>query len=359
MYAEPRSAPARGFCTEVAFEPHAPLIVSAPGKLFLLGEYAVLEGAPALLTAVDRRVQVTIEPSHDARWRVSAPNLGIRQLQLGSQGALPDSLDATSRAKLRVFDAVRQAVLVRAAHTPEPLAITIDSGAFSRNGYKLGLGSSAAVAAALTLALARAAQLALDRAALCRLAIQAHRNAQNGAGSGGDVATAVYGGLLHYVRDRQPVALTWPADLAGMVVITGTGASTTDLVGRVADYAARDEAGYRADIERLAQLAGRARAALSDATGFMRLAAAYFDALIALDAHAQAGIVNTRHHALRELAARHGGVFKTAGAGGGDVGLAFSHRGESAHQLAAAFARAGAAVVPLELAAPGLDETTR
>lgn len=31
------------------------LRASAPGKLFLCGEYAVLEGAPAVLTAIDRR----------------------------------------------------------------------------------------------------------------------------------------------------------------------------------------------------------------------------------------------------------------------------------------------------------------
>ena len=30
-------------------------VVTAPGKLFLIGEYAVLEGGPAVLAAVNRR----------------------------------------------------------------------------------------------------------------------------------------------------------------------------------------------------------------------------------------------------------------------------------------------------------------
>ena len=33
--------------------------VSAPGKLFVGGEYAVLEGAPAVVTTVDRRAVAT------------------------------------------------------------------------------------------------------------------------------------------------------------------------------------------------------------------------------------------------------------------------------------------------------------
>ena len=36
--------------------------VSAPGKLILFGEYAVLFGAPAAVAAVDRRAVVTLLP---------------------------------------------------------------------------------------------------------------------------------------------------------------------------------------------------------------------------------------------------------------------------------------------------------
>ncbi len=37
------------------------VIADAPGKLVLLGEYAVLEGAPGLVVAVDRRARVVLE----------------------------------------------------------------------------------------------------------------------------------------------------------------------------------------------------------------------------------------------------------------------------------------------------------
>lgn len=329
---------------------------SAPGKLFLLGEYAVLGGAPALLTAVDRRVEVAVDDSTSGSWHVSAPNLGIENMPLGTDGELPSTLDSRVRSSLRVFDAVREAVLARAPRPPRPLAISIDSSALSRDGHKLGLGSSAAVATALTAALCTAVGLHLGRASLFSLADAAHRSAQGGVGSGGDVAASVYGGLIGYNRGATPLPLHWPEELQMMAVVTGEGSLTTRLVGRVADYAAEDPARHRADIARLSALSERAEAALADPDGFLRLANEYFIALSRLDAHALAGIVTDRHRELHELARREGGAFKTSGAGGGDIGLAFSHSGESAERLAAALARAGASVVPLGFLATGLQE---
>ncbi|GAB3029404.1 phosphomevalonate kinase [Parafrigoribacterium mesophilum] len=333
------------------------IVASAPGKLFLLGEYAVLEGAPALLTAVDRRVSVTITRPETASWQLHAPDLGLPEVHLGEDGALPTSLPAPARATLRLFDAVRAAVAGQPnASVPRSLTITTDSSALSQDGHKLGLGSSAAVAVALTAALARAAGLRLDRAEVCGLASSAHRAAQDGAGSGGDVAASTYGGLLSFVREDSPAPLHWPTGLTMMVVITGTGSSTSELVRRVGDYAHRDPTGYRVDLARLTGLAERAHVALRSADRFLELAGDYFDALRLLDVHAHAGIVTERHLELHALARRHSAVFKTSGAGGGDVGLAFSRSGAPARELAASLAAAGADVVPLGFGAAGLED---
>lgn len=329
-----------------------PVAVSAPGKLFLVGEYAVLSGAPALLTAVDRRVHVRMTPADD--WRVSAANIGIHDVPLEGDGSLPDGLAAGTRDKLRVFDAVRE-IMVEQIDEPLPAQhVAIDSSDFARDGHKLGLGSSAAVAAALMQAMAVVADIPMSRARLTTLAIDAHRRAQNGAGSGGDVAVSFYGGVIRYVRGHMPQPLTWPAALAGMAVVTGTGASTSDMVARVADYGERDPQGHASDLARLAWLAETAQHALAQTGRFMQLAREYFEALIALDHHAGAGIVTHRHQTLAALAARHNAVFKTSGAGGGDVGLAFVRRGADEKMLRDAFTNAGAHVVPLAFAAPGV-----
>lgn len=337
---------------------------SAPGKLFLLGEYAVLEGAPALLTAVDRRVRVRIEDADGDRWRLNAPGLGIENLSLGSDGTLPSDLDQPTSKKLRVFDAVRQRVAERSGGAPPDgaaLSVSIDSSELSLGGHKLGLGASAAVAVALTAALLQARSISADRSSLFALAFDAHRQAQGGVGSGGDVSTAVNGGLLSYSRGAtnaplpRPTALIWPHDLTMMVVVTGDGSSTPELVGRVTEYAKRDPAGHRTDLARLAALAEQAASALASAETFLALASRYFDALATLDAHADAGIISDRHRELHALAAHHGGVFKSSGAGGGDVGLAFAHRGAPARALAAAMSSAKAQIVPLGICAAGVD----
>lgn len=344
---------------------------SAPGKLFLLGEYAVLDGAPALLTAVDRRVQVTITPSQNAGWLVHTPGLDDTGFELGASGLLRESLDARQRAKLRVFDAVRRVVLERAGSLPAALEVTIDSTEFhdstassantgtpdapTPGAHKLGLGSSAAVAVALTAGLMLAAGLGADRASVFELALLAHRAAQGGTGSGGDVAASVFGGLIEYTRDEQPTPLPWPRLLSLSAVVTGTGSSTTDLVAKVTAYGHEDPTQYGTDIDRLAVLARQAKDTLAVPHGFLRLVSDYFAALIELDQNAHAGIVTDYHLRLHSLVSGLGGAFKTSGAGGGDVGLVFSLGEESKDAIASALAEAGAEIVPLGVCAAGLE----
>ena len=49
------------------------VIASAPGKVILCGEYAVLDGAPAICMAVDRRARVEITEIDGDISDVSAP----------------------------------------------------------------------------------------------------------------------------------------------------------------------------------------------------------------------------------------------------------------------------------------------
>ena len=57
---------------------------SAPGKLILLGEYAVLEGAPALVAAVEQRAEVSVELCVGEGICVDAPDIGVRRAELSS-----------------------------------------------------------------------------------------------------------------------------------------------------------------------------------------------------------------------------------------------------------------------------------
>src|SRR5450432_4059309 len=94
-------------------------VVVAPGKIFLIGEYAVIDGAPAVVAAVSR--------------------VAVGQFVPAFEPESPFVAEAVQAALSGIGD--------HAAALP-PGSVMIDSRAFSLNGKKLGLGSSAAVTTA-------------------------------------------------------------------------------------------------------------------------------------------------------------------------------------------------------------------
>ncbi|MFC6737474.1 galactokinase family protein, partial [Halolamina salina] len=50
---------------------------SAPGKVYLFGEHAVVYGEPAVPCAIERRARVSVEPRDDHRVRVEADELTL------------------------------------------------------------------------------------------------------------------------------------------------------------------------------------------------------------------------------------------------------------------------------------------
>ena len=154
---------------------------SAPGKLFLLGEYAVLAGGWSLVCAMDRFVHIRQHDGQPPGYRV--------------EGADFEASDTLPRAVLRHARA-DEGVLG---------SLLADVSQLYHRGEKLGLGSSAASTAALLEAVAP--QLSpMERFAT---AFAAHREIQNGRGSGGDIAAACFGGVLAYKLDepQQPFPL--------------------------------------------------------------------------------------------------------------------------------------------------------
>jgi phosphomevalonate kinase len=162
--------------------------VFAPGKLFVIGEYAVLSGARALVAALDAGIIVRAERAR--RWNLKALDLGI-------DGALDDAA-ADSRAVLLA----RAIYAGRAEHGIDtPLSITVE-GARPASRRKYGLGGSAASVVAVLGALASLVGEDLGSRAtrdhLFATAFRVHREHQRGRGSGADVAASVYGGWLDY-----------------------------------------------------------------------------------------------------------------------------------------------------------------
>jgi phosphomevalonate kinase len=279
--------------------------VIAPGKLVLTGAYAVLEGAPAIVAAVDRYAVADIQ---------SPGKVDVRALQ---------------------DDAER----------------------------KLGLGSSAAsiVASFGARALARGddPRHAAVRSEIFRLARDAHQR-QQGGGSGVDVAASVHGGVLRYTvlrglsrgAESGPAApqgaagsgrfetsiqaVDMPAGLVLSAFWSGTSARTSELLARVDALRARGGAG--AVFTALRGVAEEAADAIGDAQCFVKRAAGFGRALAALADAADAPIVPPAFAELSALAEREGAAFFPSGAGGGDVAVWLSLQPPSSDFIARAVA---------------------
>ncbi|MGC1547021.1 MAG: hypothetical protein WA777_00680 [Rhodanobacter sp.] len=333
------------------------LIASAPGKLVLLGEYAVLEGAPALAVAIDRRATVRIAARTDGVCEVSAPDLGVisARMSIDTEGELHwQCADAVS-SKLRLVDHVWQG-LWRAGLTPtshQGFSLYLDTaGFFAHEGTdqaKLGLGSSAALTVALATALSAFMgdeRVMADHAQWLRDLLHMHGAWQGGRGSGVDVAASLAGGLIAYRlvgsglvesgmvesglagSDRQPsyVPMNWPmAGVHCLFVWSGQAVSTGDFLRRLAQWRMDHGAAYAMHMDNLGKLAEAAVEALRKESGvdFVAIAAAYAIALENFGTACGLEIFTAAQKKLAELSARFGVSYKSCGAGG-DFGVIFT-----------------------------------
>lgn len=166
------------------------MTVSAPGKLMLMGEHAVVYGYPSLVTAINQRLYVT----------------------LGEKKAPPGDT--------RFIDAV-----ARLWGTPQ----TVLSASSTFSGV-YGFGSSSAV----TVAALKAIRPDADNKTLFEAALRIVQDIQ-GVGSGFDVAAAIYGGTLYFVTPGKIIEPLETKELPLIVGYTGVKVDTTTLVRQVAE----------------------------------------------------------------------------------------------------------------------------
>ena len=190
-----------------------PLECTAPGSVLLLGEYAVLwQGGLGVAAAVELRVRVRVIPALDAL-RIDGTD-GIERFAWSSR-------PGNSGAPAGLLAAVVDACAGELGRVPGPALVTVDSSALTGGGRKLGLGSSAAVAVAVTSALLRADGHSAPLDTVFRTALRAHRAAQGGRGSGYDVAASTYGGAGLFEGGEEPRFELLPDAPGSLVLILG------------------------------------------------------------------------------------------------------------------------------------------
>jgi phosphomevalonate kinase len=303
---------------------------SAPGKLMVSGEYAVLDGAVAIVASADVRVQV--------RW-------------VNDAGAtLPPEAAATRK-------------LAEEAFGPLTGALALDAADLRKAGKKLGLGSSAAASAAVAGAILASHGHDLHDAAVQKrvltLALAGHK-AIAPEGSGADVAASSLGGFVRFRLDRGKLAeaerVQFPAQIQPRVVWTGKEARTSEFVRAVRAFEARDARGFALLRDELRDQARRFADAIAaeDVRSIIAATKAYGLAMGQLGRSAGVDIVTAELSQIALLADQHGGAAKPSGAGGGDVAIAFFPDADSASSFDRACSEHKLDLLDLRLGAEGV-----
>lgn len=354
----------------------------APGKLFIAGEYAVLEpGHPAILVAVDRQVSATVSAPDDGDVVIDSDlRAGQTRLRRGRGGLV--GLGEADRQRARdglahVVSAIEvvDRLLVERGLRTAPMRVSLDSG-LHQNGTKFGLGSSGAVTVATVSAVAAYHGVRLSPEHRFRLALLATARRDTGP-SGGDLAASVWGGWIAYeapdrvaVRDlaqahgiEEMLRVPWPGfrlrrlrpprALALEVGWTGQPADSSALAGRLESRQRRHSAAQRTFVARSdacvrALIGALDRGDDRDCLRQVRLAR---HLLTELDDEARLGIFTPRLTALCDAAEAVGGAAKPSGAGGGDCGVAFLDAAgqREVSQLREKWAAAGVRPMPIQV----------
>ena len=174
---------------------------SAPGKLMLFGEHAVVYNYPCIVTTVSPRVYVEIEKaSHPLK--IIAPN--VKNVHF---------IEETIR-KFRTQYGVSNQLLIKT------------SSDFSS---QYGFGSSSAVTVATIVALCKLTGVTMSNQDIFDLGYQVTLSVQ-GVGSGFDVAAAIYGQTLYFVTGGKVIEPLSIQALPLVIGYSGVKASTPTMV---------------------------------------------------------------------------------------------------------------------------------
>lgn len=361
-----------------------PVHARAPGKLYIAGEYAVVEpGHQAILIAVDKYLRVSLMPPRnyhrvpenqqlEAKKRVARGQLITHKHLTRARKALKVRHDYGTAAFI-VMDKLRS----ERGLAPINFEIHVHNELRSSNGDKFGLGSSAAMVVGVIAAMGELYDLQLSPWQIFQLGLLASIEI-SASSSGGDLASAAFGGWVAYRSPDRSVLpkvigqdlsvesaldhpewanavieqLPVPAGLDVLVGWTGKPASTDSLVAQVKAGGERTRATYQdflvqnqlavaqlktgmaenevpavyAAVTRIRELLGR----LDEATGVV----------------IETPLLKTLCDTAEEILGAEGAA-KSSGAGGGDCGIALVSAGVDRDRIFDSWQRAG--VRPLRL----------
>ena len=357
------------------------MIVSAPGKLILAGEWAVLEiGNPAIVAAINHRIYCEIQPNHVLC--VELQDFGLAFNASFHQASLAWTVPPTApqAQKLKFAQKAIECTINYLSHFKTFKIRTWSDQMFEKN-QKLGFGSSAATVVAIVGAILQyyGIDISTERGKekVFKLACIAHFLAQGNIGSGIDVAASCFGGILVYKRfdpgwlecqlkDSPPlldiINKPWPnleikrlpllPRMHLLVGWTGVPASTINLVTQVSHHPKRI-----AIYNEIALLVRKLISAWKENAEqeILTLIQENETLLKTLGIETETPIETERLRLLADTAKQLGAAGKLSGAGGGDCGLALYFDSKITPSLKEAWQANGIQIIDTQIDERGIS----
>lgn len=332
----------------------------AKGKLYICGEYAVVDGGAAVIAAVNRHLRAIVSESDDAFMVCDVTQCPSIRTD-----------DSDRYVKASFWIAARYLAeegVTLTAHT----ALRIESELVEADGRKYGLGSSGAVTVAVLEALLNAYALSAEH--IYKLAVLALQLVHDN-GSAGDIACSAFGQLIYYVRPDQDFVrelgntidtlnlheivnsvwpqlvldrLQWPMGIQSFIAWTGSPASSAELVQSVRAYKTNNSAAYSSFVRESTHISEAIRESCRTNNAHDFVAAyAQSSALLTEFSRKTGDFMNTPElKKCVRIAQEHGCAAKFSGAGGGDCAIALTYDDVDGHALCTAWNKAG--IMPMD-----------
>jgi mevalonate kinase len=242
------------FIALITFTALLSVTVSAPGKLVLFGEHAVVYGHPCVVTAVGQRLHLTGTKTDDGLFHLDAPEVNVT----GYKKRLADlgTGDIPKGATFAEF-AVRE--FLRSHPINGGIAITTRSEFSAAYGF----GSSSTVAVCMLAALHELCGMGMDLRVIFNMGYRTVMEVQK-TGSGVDIAAAVYGGTVLYEIGGKRIEPLSISSLPLVIGYTGVKTDTPTILLELAEKRKKDQKKFDHLYSAMGELSMHAKNALEE-----------------------------------------------------------------------------------------------
>src|SRR3989344_1651748 len=207
------------------------ITVSAPGKLELYGEHAVVYGRPCIVTSVNQRLKLTVELIKEPIFEFNAPDINIKDyIKPMNKLGLGDIPKGAKHVETALLNFIKK----------YPINSGVKVTSKSKLNSLLGFGSSSASVVCIIKALSELTgkKLSNKRSFLSDKAIFdiAYKTLLDiqGRGSGVDMAAVIFGGTIYFVTGGKTIKPIYLKSLPLIIGYTGFKAATAPLLNQVA-----------------------------------------------------------------------------------------------------------------------------